>query len=123
MPNHLLFSIVEKLKDGCDLFQLYRTNKVLHLCGVAVHPSQARKGLASYLYNLSIGLASSAGAGAIAVVTVSTYTIRATTKCGFQVQNKIDYAAYEYNGKRPLADCSKLLLNHSEARFMTQKLS
>ena len=122
MPDQLLFSILGSLGDGCDLFKLYGTDKVLHLFAVAVHPSQGQQGLASRLYNLSIELAVSAGAGAIAVEALSEYTIRATTKLGFQVHNVIDYASFEYHGKRPLADCTELLADHSEARFMSRKL-
>ncbi len=122
MPDQLLFSILERLEDGCDLFQLYGTDKVLHLFAVAVHPSLGRQGLASHLYNLSIDLAAAAGAGAIAAVTFSKYTIRVTTKLGFKAYKKIDYASFEYRGKRPLADCSELLVDHSEVRFMSRKL-
>lgn len=122
MPDQLLFSILGSLGDGCDLFNLYGTDKVLHLFAVAVHPSQGRQGLASRLYSLSIDLALSAGAGAIAVEALSEYTIRATTKLGFQVHKVIDYAAFEYHGKSPLADCSNLLGDHPEARFMSRRL-
>lgn len=114
--------MLESLKDGYDLFKLYGTDKVLHLCGVAVHPSLGRQGLASELYSLSIDLAASSGAGAIAVVCASKYTIRALTKFGLITHSKIDYASYEYQGVRPLAGCSKLLADHSEARFMSSKL-
>ena len=122
MPDQLVFVPLGGLGDGFNLYEMYETDKVLHLFAVAVHPSQARRGLASRLYRLSIELALTAGAGAIAVEAFSQYAIRATTKLGFEVHKVMSFDSFEYHGKRPLAECTELLAEHPEARFMARRL-
>lgn len=121
-PKRLLTEIFQALSDPHDLFQLYKTDKVLDTRFVAVTPDFGRKGLATKLMELSIQLAIQKEAGAIQVEAVSEYIARAAAKLGYTTLTSVDYATFEYDGIKPLAGNVEMLADHPTARFMARRL-
>lgn len=121
-PTSLCFAILEALPEGFDLFTLYETDKVIEIFMVVVAQPFTKRGLATKLMQCAIELATHCGAGAMQMEAVSDYSARAALKFGFTSLKSIDYAAFEYNGIKPLADNKELLAEHPTAHFMVRRL-
>lgn len=118
----LCFAILEALPEGFDLFTLYETDKIMEIFMVVVAQPFTKRGLATKLMQCAIELAARSGAGAIQMEAVSDYSARAALKFGFTSLKSIDYATFEYNGIKPLAENRELLAEHPTAHFMVRRL-
>lgn len=114
--------MIAAIEEGCDVFNLYETNCILHFCLVAVDSKYGRLGLASLLYQLSFKIAIEKGAGAAVVAAFSSFTARAAAKLGFTTLKEITYASFKYKGTTPLAGCKELVDEHPTVRFMARRL-
>lgn len=121
-PERLLFALLDALKKNADLHEKYETNRILHLCMIAVSEQHCGEGLATKLNELSMDLAIQGGAGAIKTEAVSEYAAKSVAKLGFTVISSIDYATFEFNGTKPFADNADLLAEHPTARLMARRL-
>lgn len=120
-PDWLLFSILKEMWQ-VNLFPLYQTDYVFHMCIVAVSEQYARRGLATKLNEVSVQLAIQSGAGVMKAEAISEYAIRGLAKFGFAPIKTIDYATYQYKGVKPLAGNQELLAEHPVARLMVRRL-
>jgi len=121
-PKNLLTAILRALSDHKDLFDLYKTDKVLDTRVVAVSPEFGRKGLATKLMELSIQLAVQKEAGAIQVQAVSEHIARAAAKLGYTTLTSVDYASFEYDGIKPLSGKVEMLAG-SQPNFLHNRYS
>lgn len=113
--NELIVSLVSSLEKEIDLFNIYKTNKTFILQMMGVDKQYSGLGLGSMLVNLSIDLAKQHGAGA-----VNEAAAKVASRNGFESLRTIDYATYELNGVKQLANESKLLAEHRVAKVMAR---
>ncbi|EFX76241.1 hypothetical protein DAPPUDRAFT_249096 [Daphnia pulex] len=118
----LIMSLLGDLEEGIDLFTTFSTKKILALAMMAVDKSYGQLGLATTLVSLSLDLAKANGAGAVKVCAVSQHAARVAAKNGLETIRTIDYATYEFNGEKPLAQLTDLLAEHSVAVLMARRL-
>ncbi len=118
----LIRALFEELNREVDLFARYETDRIFHLCMVAVSDQYGRRGLATKLNELAVKLAVQCGAGAIKAEAVSEYPARSAIKQGFDLIKSIDYATFVYDGLRPLASVQELVQQHPTVRLMARRL-
>lgn len=120
--TRLIESLLTDLEKDIDLFTKYNTNKILKLAIMAVDKQYSGLGLGSLLVKMSIDLAKNYGAGAVAVTAVSEAAARVAAKNGLVTLRTIDYATYEVDGVKPLANKTNLLAEHRVAQFMARSI-
>lgn len=118
----LIRALFAELSRGVDLFDMYGTDRIFHLCMVAVSEEYSRRGLATKLNELSVEMAIQSGAGAMKAEAVSEYPARSAIKQGFSVINSINYANFLYAGTTPLANVPELVQEHPTVRLMARRL-
>lgn len=118
----LIRALFEELNREVDLFSRYETDRIFHLCMVAVSDQYGRRGLATKLNELAVRLAVQCGAGAIKAEAVSEYPARSAIKQGFDLIKSIDYATFVYDGLTPLASVQELVQQHPTVRLMARRL-
>lgn len=120
--NELVVSLLVSLQKDIDLFTSYKTNKIFGLQMMAVDKHYSRLGLGSMLVKTSIDLAKKHDAGAVAVWAVSEVFAKLADTNGLETLRTIDYATFELNGAKPLANEAKLLVEHRVAKFMARSI-
>lgn len=120
--NELIVSLVSSLEKGIDVFTIYKTNKTLILQMLGVHQQYCGLGLGSTLVKLSLELAEKHGAGAVAVVALNEAAAKLAANNGLESLRTIDYATFEVNGVKPLANEAKLLAEHRVAKLMARSI-
>ena len=124
IPKELIiFSILGSLNRNINLFDLYETDKILHLAMVAVSSDYGRLGLATELYKLTLDIARMSGAGAIVAEAVSAFAAKAAASFGLQPLKTIVYEEFELDdGSRPLASLVQEMGEHRTAKLMACRL-
>lgn len=118
----LILSLINTLESEIDLFAKYNTDRILYLAAIAVDKRYGRLGLASTLVELSLELAKINGAGGVKTCAVSEYAAKAAARHGLETMKAINYATFELNGEKPLAQMSDLLSEHRAARLMARRI-
>jgi hypothetical protein len=118
----LIVSLLDDLERGIDLFATYNTKTIFELWILSVDKTYGQLGLATELTRLTLDLAKANNAGAVICLAVSQYSAKAAAKNGLETIRTIDYATYEFNGDKPLANLTDLLAEHPVARFMARRL-
>jgi hypothetical protein len=118
----LIVSLLDDLERGIDLFATYNTKTIFELWILSVDKTYGQLGLATALAGLSLDLAKANNAGAVICSAVSQYSAKAAAKNGLETIRTIDYATYEFNGDKPLANLTDLLDEHPVARFMARRI-
>ena len=99
----------EALEEGLDLFSTYRTDRILCLYILCVHPAFNRSGIGRKLIELSIEMAKDRGAGAVQMTALSEYTFKAASALSFDTLAVLDFATFELGGVRPYENDPVLL--------------
>ena len=118
----LIGSFFTELSEGVDLFSEFKTDNIFYLYILSVREDFGRLGLAKKLIQLTIELASTTNAGAIQVEATSEYSAKPMAQLGFRTFKEIDYAKFEYRGKRPLENIPELVHLHPTARLMARRI-
>ena len=119
----LIFALLGALNEGINLFDQYKTDKILHLAMVAVSSDYGRLGLASELYKLSIEIGQNIGAGAIVTEAVSVYAAKAAASFGLQTLREVVYEEFQLeDGSKPYAPVIKELGDHRTGKLMARSL-
>lgn len=123
LSNHeLIVSLVSSLEKDIDLFTIYKTTKTFILQMMGVHQQYSGIGLGSFLVKISLESAVKHGAGAVAVIAVNEGAAKVAARNGLETLRTIDYATFEVNGDKPLANETKLLAEHRVAKFMARSI-
>jgi hypothetical protein len=118
----LIVSLLDDLERGIDLFATYNTETIFELWILSVDKTYGQLGLATELTRLSLDLAKANNAGAVKCLAVSQYSAKAAAKNGLETIRTIDYATYEFNGDKPLANLTDLQEEHPVARLMARRI-
>lgn len=87
-----------------------------------VSSEYGRSGLATFLYKMSLKMATACGAGAVTVHAISAYAARATLKLGFTQLRELSLLTFEHNGTTPMAGREDLLDEHTAFRLFARPL-
>ncbi|EFX79774.1 hypothetical protein DAPPUDRAFT_319216 [Daphnia pulex] len=120
--SRLLVSLLDDLERGIDLFATYNTKTIFELWMLSVDKTFGQLGIATALASLSLDLAKANNAGAVKCLAVSQYSAKAAAKNGLETIRTIDYATYEFNGDKTLANLTDLLAEHPVARLMARRI-
>ncbi|EFX79773.1 hypothetical protein DAPPUDRAFT_319214 [Daphnia pulex] len=121
-PILIVSLIIDDLERGIDLFTTYNTKTIFELWIMSVDKTYGQLGIATALASLSLDLAKANNAGAVKCLAVSQYSAKAAAKNGLETIRTIDYATYEFNGDKPLANLTDLLAEHPVARLMARRI-
>lgn len=120
--HHFLTAVMKTLKEGVDLHAEYQTNSILWLRILTVHLTYSRRGLGKRLIQEAMQMGRDRGAGAILLSAVSHYMFKAAADCGFQTHSTLNYATFEFEGKKPFENDPVLLTEHTKVCFMACSL-
>jgi len=125
MNNNLFIyiALLGALNEGIDLHSIYKTNRILLLGILSVHPAYTRLGLGKTLTKLSCQLGEAHGVGAIKVNALNQYTFQAAVACGFQTHATLDFSYFELDGVRLFENDPVFLNEHPKARLMALPIS
>jgi N-acetylglutamate synthase-like GNAT family acetyltransferase len=91
---NFIFSLIDKLSIGYDLFELYKTDRLFRCDIINVDESQRRQNLSARLISASLDKAHELGIKGVYVVCSSLYSKKAFERQGFQVINEILYSEH-----------------------------
>jgi hypothetical protein len=91
---NFVFSLMNKVSDGHDLFQLYKTDRLFHCDIINIDEKQRGQNLSARLINASLDKARQMGIKGASVVCSSLFSRKAFIRQGFQVINEILYAEH-----------------------------
>ena len=111
-------AVLEYINRDVNVFDIYKTDLKMELSILAVDGLYARKGLATKLVELSLGIARAEGAGAVWTEALSEYTAKVTSKFGFDILRTVNYYEFKFNGDFPLAN----IPGHSVGHLMALKV-
>ncbi|CAF2599056.1 unnamed protein product [Rotaria sp. Silwood2] len=94
-----IFSLMDQLMDGHDLFKLYKTDRLFHCDIINVDEKQRGQNLSTRLIAKSIDKAGQLGIKGAYVVCTSLFSRKAFMRHGFQVINEL---LYSKNGDKRL---------------------
>lgn len=116
-------TVLHTVNEGVDIFQMYRTDKILSLHLAVVDSEYGCLGLGGKLCDMSIALGKQSNAGAAKLEAVSNYGYKAALKIGFKVLKRVKLEEVEHKGSKPLAGRGKELGIHRESCLMALPLS
>lgn len=114
--------MMEVLEEGLDLFSTYKTERILCLYLLCVHPAYSRRGLGRKLIELSIEMAKDHGTGAIQTTAFNEYTFKAASILGFDTLAELDFATFDLDGVRPYENELVLITENPKVRYMAHKI-
>ena len=91
---NFIFSLIDKVSNGHDLFELYKTDRLFHCDIVNVDENQRGQNLSARLILASLDNARQLGIKGAFVVCSSLYSRKAFIRQGFQVINEILYSEH-----------------------------
>jgi hypothetical protein len=91
---NFIFSLMDKVSDGHDLFQLYKTDRLFHCDIVNIDENQRGQNLCARLIAVSLDKARQLGITGAYVVCSSLFSRKAFIRQGFQVINELLYAEH-----------------------------
>lgn len=91
---NFIFSLMDKVSDGHDLFQLYKTDRLFHCDIINIDEKQRGQNLSARLITASLDKARQLGITGASVVCSSLFSRKAFIHHGFQVINEIMYAEH-----------------------------
>jgi hypothetical protein len=91
---NFIFSLIDKVSDGHDLFELYKTDRLFHCDIINVDESQRGHNLSGQLIEASIDKAHQLDIKGAFVVCSSSFSRKAFERYGFQAVNEILYSEY-----------------------------
>ena len=91
---NFIISLIDKLSNGYDLFELYKTDRLFHCDIVNIDESQRRKNLSNRLITTSENKARQLGMTGAFVVCSSLFSRKAFERQGYQIINEILYSEY-----------------------------
>ncbi|CAF3874475.1 unnamed protein product [Rotaria magnacalcarata] len=90
-----IFSLIDQVSEGYDLFKLYNTNLLFHCDIINVDEKARGLNLSSRLITKSLEKAQELGAKGASVVCSSLFSRKAFIQHGFQVINELLYSEHE----------------------------
>lgn len=97
---NFIFSLMDQVLNGYDLFKLYQTDRIFHCDIINVDENQRRQNLGGKLISISLERARQLGIHAVYAICTSVFSKKAFERQGFQVINEIFYS--DYDNKRLL---------------------
>lgn len=98
---NFIFSLIDKVTNGHDLFKLYKTDRLFHCDIINIDERQRGLNLSSTLIDVSLDKAKQLGIKGAFVVCSSLFSKKAFVRQGFQVINELLYST---NGDGRLTD-------------------
>ena len=98
---NFVFSLIEKVSNGLNLYELYQTDRLFHCDIVNIDERQRGQNLSARLINASLDKARQLGVIAAYVVCSSLFSRKAFIRHGFEIINELFYAE---TGDRRLND-------------------
>jgi ribosomal protein S18 acetylase RimI-like enzyme len=122
IPKEMLASILlGSLHRDINLFDLYKTDKILNLSMIGVRSDYGRLGLGSELFRITMKIGELNGA-AIVTEAVSSHTRATANKFAFETLKTIVYQEFELeDGSRPFASLVQEMGEHQNAHLMGRR--
>ncbi|CAF1327980.1 unnamed protein product [Adineta steineri] len=91
---NFIFSLIDKVSDGHDLFELYKTDRLFHCDVINIDENQRGHNLSVRLITTSLNKARQLGIKGAFVVCTSLFSRKAFLRQGFEVVNEILYSEH-----------------------------
>jgi len=91
---NFIFSLLDKVSMGYDLFELYKTDRLFHCDIINVDENQRRQNLSIRLITASIDKARQLGVKGAFVICSSSFSKKSFERQGFEVINEIFYSEH-----------------------------
>ena len=112
---NFIFSLLDKVLNGYDLFELYQTDRLFHCDIINIDENQRRQNLSNRLISASEDKARQLGLKGAFVICSSIFSQKAFQRRGFQVINEIFYSKF---GNELLTDMGE----HDRCTLLAKKL-
>ncbi|CAF1452771.1 unnamed protein product [Rotaria sordida] len=89
-----IFSLMDQVMEGYDLFKLYKTDRIFHCDVINVDEKQRGQNLSTRLISKSLDKARQLGVKAAYVVCTSVFSRKAFMRHGFQIINELLYSKH-----------------------------
>jgi hypothetical protein len=89
---NFIFSLIDKVSNGHDLFELYKTDRLYHCDIINIDEKQRGQNLSARLINISLDKARQLNIKGAFVVCTSLFSRKAFIHQGFQIINEILYS-------------------------------
>jgi hypothetical protein len=91
---NFIFSLIDKVSHGHDLFELYKTDRLFHCDIINIDEKQRGQNLSAQLINSSLEKAKQQGIKGAYVICTSLFSRKAFIRHGFQPINEILYSEH-----------------------------
>lgn len=110
-----IFSLIDQVSNGYDLFQLYQTDRLFHCDIINVDENQRRQNLSARLISTSLDKARELGIQGAFVICTSLFSKKAFGRHDFQVINEIFYSKYDNERLKDMGE-------HDRCSLLAKKL-